>query len=138
MDQRCYPTAIATHDLSSKGRRERETLCDDGFVIPGFKLQSTASEKDIINGIEIQFVQTFSLSSRVIKFTLVRAVDKKIVSIKNGEEINGEVLKHTSGNRDHPIYIRATEDLTHYISNQEVLEIEDDIPDVDLPQFPAS
>ena len=71
----------------------------------------------------------------MIKFTFVRAVEKKIVSIRDGEEINGEALKHISGNRDRPIYIRATEDLTHYISNQEVLEIEDDIPDVDLPPF---
>lgn len=116
----------------------RETLYNDGFVISGFKLHSTASEKDLITAMESQFVQTFSLSSRVIKFTFVRAVEKKIVPIKNGEEINGEVLKHVSGSRDRPIYIRATEDLTHYISNQGALEIEDDlpdIPDVELPPF---
>jgi len=40
------------------------------------------------------------------KFAFVRAVEKKIVEVKNNDELTGEILKHLCGPRDRPIYIR--------------------------------
>lgn len=104
----------------------RETLYNDGFVVSGFKLHSTLSERGIVQMIEEQFSAAFAGVTDVVKFTFVRAVERSIVTVKSHEEITGEVLKHLSGNRDRPIYIRATEDLMHLISNPESLDIDVD------------
>ena len=102
----------------------RETLYNDGLVVSGFKLHSTLSEKSLVKMIEEQFAAAFAGVRDIVKFTFVRAVERSIVAVKSHEEITGEVLKHLSGNRDRPIYIRATEDLMHLISNPESLDIE--------------
>ena len=95
----------------------REALYDDGFVISGFKLHSTATEYELVSTIESAFSDRFSFIQNSVKFLFVRAVDKKIVTLRNTEEISGEVLKHLCGPRDRPIYIRATEDLSYLLKN---------------------
>ncbi len=101
----------------------RETLYDDGFVISGFKLNSTATESEISSEIERELGEKFAKTKSLVKFHFVRAVEKKIVRVINNQDINGEVLKHVSGPRgDKPLYIRATEDMMDMLSNQSAFE----------------
>ena len=101
----------------------RETLYDDGFVISGFKLSSTATESEISLEIERELAEKFAKIKSPSKFHFVRAVEKKIVRVINNQEINGEVLKHVCGPRgDKPIFISATEDMTDMLSNQSAFE----------------
>ena len=72
----------------------RETLYDEGFVISGFKLNSTATESEITVAIERELADNFGNVTNIIKFHFVRAVEKKIVKVRNTQEISGEVLKH--------------------------------------------
>ena len=119
----------------------RETLYNDGFVVSGFKLHSTLSEKGLVKMIEEQFSTAFAGVSEIVKFVFVRAVERSIVTVKSHEEITGEVLKYLSRNRDRLIYIRATEDLVHLITNPESLDIDldaDCASDEELPPFPHS
>ena len=60
-----------------------ETLFDEGFVILGFKLKSSASEKELTSSIEKALSDKMAFISGSPKFNFVRAVEKKIVEIRN-------------------------------------------------------
>ena len=77
----------------------QERLYNDGFVISGFKLNSTATESEISFEIEHELAEKFARIQSSIKFHFVRAVEKKIVRVINNQEINGEVLKDVCGPR---------------------------------------
>ena len=115
----------------------REILYDEGFVISGFKLVSTATESEITHAIERELADKFVNVTNLIKFHFVRAVEKKIVKVRNTQEINGEVLKHLCGLRDKPIYIRATEEMLGLLSNPNAFDgdfvKEESNSDVDFP-----
>ena len=61
----------------------RETLFDEGFVISEFKLKSSASEKELTSSIEKALSDKMAFISGSPKFNFVRAVEKKIVEIRN-------------------------------------------------------
>ena len=96
----------------------REQLYDDGFVVSGYKLISTASESEIYGEFETAFFDKLRFVEFPTKFDFVRAIEKKIVNMKNIGDITGEILKHICGPRDRPIYIRSNEDITYQLTSR--------------------
>ena len=84
----------------------RETLFDEGFVISGFKLKSSGSEKELTSSIEKAYSDKMTFIPGSPKFSFVLTVEKKIVELRTAEEINGDFLKYFCGPRDRPIFIR--------------------------------
>ena len=95
----------------------REQLYDEGFVVSWYKLISTASESKIYGELETAFFDKLRFVEFPTKFDFVRAIGKKIVSMKNIGDITGEILKHICGPRDRPIYIRSNEDITYQLTS---------------------
>ena len=83
-----------------------ETLFDEGFVISGFKIKSSASDKELTSSIEKALSDKMVFIPGSPKFNFVRSEEKKIVDIRTAEVIIGELLKHFCGPRDRPIFIR--------------------------------
>ena len=81
----------------------RDGLYEYKFVLSGFILHSLATEKELRNTLEAAFIDKFVFTLGENKFEFVRAVEKKIVKIRNADEITGEVLKHFFGSRDQRI-----------------------------------
>ena len=77
---------------------------DEGFVISGFKLKSSAIEKELMSSIGKELSDKMAFIPGSPKFSFVRTVKKKIVEIHTAEEITGELLKHFCGPTDRPIY----------------------------------
>ena len=97
----------------------RETY-DEGFVISGFKLKSSAIEKELTSSIGKELSDKMTFIPGSPKFNFVRTV-KKIVEIHTAEEITGELLKHFCGPTDRPIFIRPISyDLSFLLSAQEL------------------
>ena len=95
MDQGCNTSCFS----KSKGGSEKPTksLFDEGFVISGFKLKSSASEKELTSSIKKLLSDKMAFIPGSPKFNFVCAVEKKIVKICTAEEITGELLKHFCG-----------------------------------------
>ena len=91
----------------------RETLFDEGFVISGFKLKSSGSEKELTSSIEKAYSDKMTFIPGSPKFSFVLIVEKKIVEIRTAEEINGDFLKYFCGPRDRPIFIIP---ISYYLS----------------------
>ena len=66
------------------------------------------------------------------KFNFVCAVDRKIVEICSAEEITGELLKHFSGPRDRPIFIRPISYDLSFLLSTPVLSVDPNDKDDDL------
>ena len=84
----------------------RETLFDEGFIISGFKLKSSASEKELTSLIKKALLDKIAFIPGSPKFIFVCAVEKKILEIRTAEDITGELLRHFCGPRDRAIFIR--------------------------------
>ena len=71
----------------------RETLFDEGFVISGFKLKSSASEEELTSLIEKALSGKMAFLPGIPKFDFTYHVKKKIAKILTAEKITGELLK---------------------------------------------
>ena len=100
----------------------RETLFDEGFVILGFKLRSSASEKELTSSIEKVLSDKMAFIPGSPKFSSVLAVEKKIVKIRIAEEVTRELWKHFADQQiDQPIFIRPISyDLSFILSASEL------------------
>ena len=96
-------------------------MFNEGFVITGFKLKSSESEKELRSSIEKALSDKMAFIPGSPKFTFVCAVDKKLVEIHTAEQITGKLLKHFCGPRDRPIFIRPISyDLSFLLSAPEL------------------
>ena len=98
----------------------REDLFLNGFVISGYVLNSSDTEIVIKENLEKEFREIFNCMESVLKFEFVRAVEKKVVTLKTVGEKNGKTIYHVAGCRDRPIYIRAMEDVRYLLSSKEL------------------
>ena len=114
----------------------RETLLEVGFVISGFKLKSSASQKELTSSIEKVLSDKITFIPSSPKFNFVRAVEKKIVETRTAEEITGELLRHFCGPTSRPIFKRPISyDLSFLLSAPELFVDPNDNDDDLLDQY---
>ena len=88
----------------------------------GFKLRSSASEKELTSSIEKVLSDKMAFIPGSPKFSSVLAVEKKIVKIRTAEEVTRELWKHFADQQiDQPIFIRPISyDLSFILSASEL------------------
>eukprot|EP00112_Aurelia_sp_Birch-Aquarium-sp1_P013568 Seg2881.8 transcript_id=Seg2881.8/GoldUCD/mRNA.D3Y31 product="G2/M phase-specific E3 ubiquitin-protein ligase" protein_id=Seg2881.8/GoldUCD/D3Y31 len=101
--------------------KARELLFSSGLVLSSFNLNTAENEATIRNKLEEGFKDMLRGISSSRKFEFVRAVERKIVPIKVAGELNGRAIYSIAGQRERPVYIRASEDIRWRLGSDSTL-----------------